>query len=62
MAEQESNVYTEIETGTAEDQVWVGLTDFEKLPERSLWLHGVNKIMTLGEVSTAYFKTQSQAG
>ncbi|MGA0964334.1 MAG: hypothetical protein ACO3RM_05430 [Paracoccaceae bacterium] len=56
MAEQESNVYTEIETGTAEDQVWVGLTDFEKLPERSLWLHGVNKTMALGEVSTAYFK------
>jgi hypothetical protein len=62
MAEQESNVYTEIKTGTAEDQVWVGLTDFEKLPERSLWLHGVNKTMALGEVSTAYFKNPITGG
>jgi hypothetical protein len=56
MAEYERNVFTEIETVATEDQVWAGLTDFEKLPEWSLLFQAVDKTMALGEVSTAYFK------
>ena len=62
MSELESHVFTEIEIDAMADQVWAVLPDFEKLPEWSLSFQGVNKPMTLGEVSTAYFKNQITGG
>jgi len=62
MAEQESNVYTEIETGTAEDQVWVGLTDFENCPSGVYGYMGSIKPWRWVKCRPPISKTQSQAG